>query len=167
MKLSILQARNPWLDREVLNFFSELPVQYRYDKVLYRRTLRRMFPGVMGSIPMARRHSLENWGEVLRGSRDFQLYARKHLVESRSAIHEIWRPAALDLLLTSFFRGEPAGSRKARVLESVKGILREKSAPLYRMLKKRVGHHFTIRMLPPESVIGRFLILKRWCDRWA
>jgi asparagine synthetase B (glutamine-hydrolysing) len=167
MKLSVLQARNPWLDRDVLNFFSELPVPYRYDKVLYRRTLGRMFPAVMESIPMARRHSLENWGEVLRQNREFQLYARKHLVESASVIHEIWNPAALDRLLTSFSRGEPAGSRKARALESMKRLLREKSGPLYRMMKKRAGRQFTTRILPPESVIGRLLILKRWCDRWA
>jgi len=151
----------------VLNFFSELPVHYRYDKALYRRTLGRMFPAVMGQIPMARRHSLEDWGVVLRQNPAFQLYARKHLVEDTNAIHEIWSPAALDQLLTSFFRGDPPGSRKARALESVKRLLREKSGPLYRMVKKRAGGQFTTRILPPESVIGRLLILKRWCDRWA
>jgi hypothetical protein len=167
VKLSILQARNPWLDRDVLNFFSELPVHYRFDKVLYRRTLHRMFPAVMESIPMARRHSLENWAEVLRRNREFELYARRHLVENPSVIHEIWNPAALDRLLRSFFRGEPAGSRKARALEGLKHLLRETSGPLYRLAKKRAGRQFTTRILPSELVIARLLILKRWCDRWG
>ena len=167
MKLSILQARNPWLDRRILDFFAKLPVHYRYDKALYRSTLARMFPAVMQSIPMARRHSLENWGEVLRGNRAFEAYARRNLVETPSAIHDIWNPAALDRTLTSFFRGEPAGSTATRTLETMKRLLRENAGPLYRIAKRTAGQQFGARILPTELVLGRLLILKRWCDRWA
>jgi asparagine synthetase B (glutamine-hydrolysing) len=166
-KESVLQARNPWLDRDVLNSFSPLPVHYRYDKILYRRTLGKMFPDLMNSVPMARRHSLEDWGAVFRASREFQAYASHHLIESRNAIHEIYDPAVIAVLINSFFQGTTSTSWKVRALECTKGFLREKATPVYRFLRRNTGRWLTVRAMDSETVIARLLILKLWCDKWA
>jgi asparagine synthetase B (glutamine-hydrolysing) len=162
VKLSYLEARNPWLDRNVLSFFAGLPLHYRYEKSLYRETLRGMFPKVMQEIPIATRNSLENWGPVLR-SPAFLNFARAHLVESRSVLHDFFDSAAISALLDRFESGAQVRSRSVSLIEIPRDLLRRYANPVYRLLKRNSAG-LARRSQPAEWTIGRLLILKLWCD---
>jgi hypothetical protein len=166
-KLAILEARNPWFDRDVLAFYGRLPVSHRYDKALYRSTLHCMFPDLMRKIPIATRHSLEDWAARLRGDSWFLQFARKNLVEDRSPIHEFWRPDALAATIEAFARGNSRESLRVRAVEAAKPFVRQYLKPLYRSLKRSVLSPVAVRAMPAEALIGRCLVLKLWCDRWA
>ncbi len=166
MKLAFLEARNPWLDREVLEFFAELPEHYRYDKVLYQATLRTMFPDLMLGVPMAARNSLENWQRILL-TEEYRLYFRRQLVQSESAIHEIWDPSRIDSLIERLYSGHRTASLRTSAYESIKSTLRSRVNPLYRVLKKNLPAKTVMRELPAYQVLARLVTLKLWCDRWA
>jgi len=166
-KLSILEARNPWFDRDVFRFYGRIPVKYRYDKSLYRATLEFMFPDLMRQIPIATRNSLEPWETLLRRDGKFLKYARRHLVEERSPIHDIWHSEAIAGWIDSYERGGTADPFRVRAIGAVKPLVRTYLKPLYRMLKRSAPASIAVRSMPPQEVIGRLLILKLWCDKWA
>jgi asparagine synthetase B (glutamine-hydrolysing) len=166
-KLCFLEARNPWLDRDVLRVYENIPVKYRIDKMLYRETLAFMFPDVMSRIPIAQRSSLENWAAVVRTDAKFEAFARKHLVESDSPIHAIWSPAAIGRWIDQFYSGKSSEPVRTRLIDAAKGIVRKNLRPVYSMLKKAAPRQLAVRPFAPEDAIGRLLILKLWCDKWA
>jgi asparagine synthetase B (glutamine-hydrolysing) len=166
-KLAFVEARNPWLDRDVLRVFESVPVKYRLDKTLYRETLAFMFPDVMSRIPIAMRNSLENWAGVIRADRGFERSAREHLMRAESPIHAIWSPAAIGAWIDHFYAGQSSEPAYTRLIDTAKSIARKNLKPLYRMLKKAAPKQLSVRPFPPEDVIGRLLILKLWCDRWG
>ena len=63
-KFSVLELQNPWLDKDIMEFYKFVPVKYRLDKYLYKKTLHNMFPELY-SIPFAKVDSLENWMSIL------------------------------------------------------------------------------------------------------
>ena len=166
-KLAILEARNPWFDRDVFEFYGRIPVKYRYDKSLYRSTLQFMFPDLMSKIPIAGRNSLERWSESLRRDTSFLAYARQHLVQDRSPIHAIWRPDAIGGWIDAYERGSSSAPARVRMIGAIKPLVRSYLKPVYQMLKRRAPASLSVRSMPPQEVIGRLLILKLWCDKWA
>src|ERR1051326_5217183 len=166
-KLAILEARNPWFDRDVFRFYAGIPVAYRYDKSLYRATLRFMFPKLMNEIPIAARNSLEPWHDLLRRDTRFLKYARQHLVEEQNPIHDIWRREAIGEWIGGYERGRSADTFSVRAIGAIKPLVRNYLQPVYRMLKRRAPPSFSVRSVPAQEAIGRLLILKLWCDRWG
>jgi hypothetical protein len=166
-KLAFVEARNPWLARDILRFCEKLPEHYRYDKALFRKTLAFMFPELMQKVPIACHHSLEDWGTVLRADRAFGRFARKHLVECSSPLHELWNPTALGLLIDRFYAGKSIEPARICTLSRIKSFVRTQIPPLYRALKKTSPRALAVASFAPEQVIGRLLTLKLWCDRYA
>ena len=161
-KLSVLEVQNPWLDRPILDFVATIPRRLRLDKQLYRLALPVMYPALR-SIPFATRHSLEDWGDVIRGSSRIREYLADQLLGSRNRFHDLIDVAPLDGLLTGILAGTaaaaPPGSSKLRA------ILR-RSPRLYRFLKRSVAGRFAPADVPPTTILLRALVAKRWFDRF-
>lgn len=51
--LSELEIVNPWYDADILNFYKNVPIKYRKDKVLFKNTVAQRFPK-LNSISSAR-----------------------------------------------------------------------------------------------------------------
>jgi hypothetical protein len=154
------------LDNQVIEFFAGLPEHYRYHKNLYRFTLTSMFGDLMTRIPIAGRNSLEDWGSSIR-TEEHRQYILNHLVKSESPIHEIWAPDDIASAVERFYSAVPVASLRTRTFERAKNLLRQNALPVYRVLKNNLPAAAVVRVLPPEFLLGRLLILKLWCDRWA
>lgn len=166
-KLSILEARNPWLDGSVFDFFAGVPLQYRIDKVLYRHTLTRMFPGLMRDVPMAERNSLEDWGAVLRSDSRFRALVDSRLFAGDSPLFAIFDRAALRRAVEAYFAAPPQPSWTARAIETGKRFLRANAGSIYRALKKTAAPKLSIREFPAHLLVGRCLSMRIWLDRNA
>jgi asparagine synthetase B (glutamine-hydrolysing) len=161
-KLTVLEVQNPWLDRAILDFIGTVPRTLRIDKKLYRSTLSAMYPGLQ-SIAFASRHSLEDWGDVMRGSQRVRDYLADELVASRNRFHDFVDPASLDRLLRGVLeagRGTPVSPGSA-----VRSLL-ARSPRLYRFLKRKLASRIAGADVKPTTILLRALVAKRWFDRF-
>lgn len=162
-KLAVLDVTNPWLDKTILDFYRTIPVKYRVQKILYRRTLETMFPEIM-QIPIATKTSLERWDRVLATDSNLQQFVRLHLLEKRNALHELLDPAELEKIVRAAVEG---ASGPPATLRSI-GILKEafaRVAPgLYRTVKSSVLKRTHLGFIPPHTMTFRLLVLKLWFD---
>jgi asparagine synthetase B (glutamine-hydrolysing) len=62
-----MHVRNPWLDRDVLDFVRTLPARCRLRKRLFRQTLARLAPSLF-RIPRARESEFDNYRSALRAA---------------------------------------------------------------------------------------------------
>lgn len=166
-KLSILDARNPWLDGSIFDFFAGLPLSYRIDKMLYRHTLTRMFPNLMRDVPMATRASLEDWSVVLRGDPKFRALVDSRLFAGDSQLFQIFDRDALRLAVEAYFSAPPRQSLTARAIEFGKSALRKNAGPLYRAVKKTAAPKLALREFPAHLLVGRCLAMRIWLDENA
>ena len=159
--------RNPWLDKELTDFLKTLPVRYRIDRYLYRKTATRMFPELM-ALPVATRNSLENWSEALQKDLALQSFLKKHLIENRNSFHELLNPEAVRNLYQQAI--QPGGARsslKQRAMKTTKDYLRKQTPQLYRLLKPSLMGKIKTKELPAQELLFRLLILKIWFDEFV
>lgn len=163
-KLTVLDVGNPWLDKDILDFYRTVPVSYRVDKLLYRRTLESMFPE-LAVLPIARRHSLENWTEVLAGNAALQRFLRKHLVETGSPVHELVDRGALERLLAAAASPAPSMAAVPGLLAAARRLSMQRAPALYSLLKRSAPRRFRVAAVSPHELLFRALVLKLWFDR--
>jgi asparagine synthetase B (glutamine-hydrolysing) len=166
-KRTIVDVRNPWLDREVLEFMQTVPVRYRDNKFLYKKTVQVMFPELM-SIPIATRNSLENWPEVVQKDRSIQQFLKTHLIDRPNSFHNILNPNAVRILYEQAI--QPGGLRssfKQRTVQATKNFLRTRTPQLYRRLKPSLMVKVKSKEIPGEELLFRMLILKIWFDQFV
>jgi hypothetical protein len=161
-KLSILEVQNPWLDRSILDFVATVPRRLRLDKQLYRLALPSMYPALR-AIPFATKHSLEDWGDVIRSSGRIRDYLSDQLLASRNRFHDLVDAAQLDRLLTGVLSATPSAT--PTTTSRLRSVLR-KSPRLYRFLKRSVAPRFGPADVRPTTILLRALVAKRWFDRF-
>jgi hypothetical protein len=166
-KRTVVDVRNPWLDKELLEFLQTLPVRYRFNRYLYKKAGSALFPELM-TIPIAVRNSLENWRERFQKSPDLQQFLKMHLIESRNSFHEILNLDAVGALYDQTIR--PGGTRpsfKQRTLNTGKNFLRTQAPQLYRRLKPALMGRIEPTEIPGEVLMLRMVLLKVWFDQFV
>jgi asparagine synthetase B (glutamine-hydrolysing) len=166
-KLTILEARNPFLDSRVFDFYTKVPPVYRPYKALFRRAVNRMFPDLMRDIPIAAKASLEDWGEVLRRDAKFRALVESRLFAGDSPLFEVFDREGLRRVVNAYFQGPSEPPLRTRLIESTKAALRTHAAPLYRALKKSGGATLALRDFPAHLLIGRCVAMRIWLDENA
>jgi hypothetical protein len=144
-----------------------VPIRYRFNKYLYKKTAARVFPELM-AIPIATRNSLENWPEKFQKSPDLQQFLKMHLIESRNSFHEILNLNAVRALYDRTIR--PGGARlsfKQRTLKAGKSFLRTQAPQLYRRLKPVLMRRIAPTEIPGEVLLLRMVLLKVWFDQFV
>ena len=165
-KRTIVDVKNPWLDKDILKFMQTVPVKYRFLKYLYKKTLKVMFPDLM-AVPIARTHNLENWPEVIRTNAGVQKFLRWHLLEDRNDFHELLNPDALRLLLEGALKGASQPSLKERFIQGTKVTMRERTPRLYQKLKPMLIGKLASASVPADHLLFRLLISKLWFDMFV
>lgn len=166
-KRTVVDVRNPWMDRDLLEFLNTLPAHYRTDRYLYRKATKHMFPGLF-EIPVATRNSLEDWPEILQKDRPIQQFLKTHLIDHRNGFHQILSPDAIRALYEQAI--QPGGSRlsfKQRAIQATKGFLRTQTPQLYRRLKPSLMVKIKSKEIPGQELLFRMLVLKVWFDQFA
>jgi hypothetical protein len=166
-KRTVVDVRNPWLDQELLDFLKNLPVPYRTDRALYRKTVAVMFPELM-AIPPATRNSLENWPEIIQKDRSLQQFLKTHLVDNPNSLHKILNPEAVRALYEQAI--QPGGMRSSlrqRTMKAAKDFVRAQSPKLYRSLKPALMTKIKTKEIRGEELLFRMLILKLWFDQFV
>lgn len=164
-KLGILEAANPWLDKDVVEFLRRVPAPCRIDKVLYRRTLAAAFPTLM-QLPIARRNSLEDFARLTREDAAWQKFIRFHLLERHNRFHEMIAREPLARLLDAAFAGRAAGPARVRLYAAAKQTLRRAAPKLFQAVRARAHQgNMVVSTISPDLLILRLLLMKVWCDR--
>ncbi|MFW6002709.1 MAG: hypothetical protein ACOCQD_05150 [archaeon] len=100
-KMCILEFSNPWLDKDILSFLCKIPRKYRYNKILYKKTVSYMFPDLY-NIPFAKKHSLEDWNTLIKNDKSLSFKINTKLKKS-IALEAIININNLQQLLDSFY----------------------------------------------------------------
>jgi asparagine synthetase B (glutamine-hydrolysing) len=166
-KRTVIDVRNPWLDRELLEFLAVLPARHRIDRDLYKRSVRALFPELM-AIPPATRNSLENWSEVVQKDRTMQQFLKTHLIEKPNSLHEILNPNAVrELYEQAIQPGGVRSSLKQRTMKTTKNFLRTWTPGLYQSIKPKLMTRIKTKEIRGEELLFRMLILKLWFDQFV
>jgi asparagine synthetase B (glutamine-hydrolysing) len=166
-KRTVVDVRNPWMDRDLLEFLNTLPAHYRTDRYLYRKATTHMFPGLF-EIPIATRNSLENWPEIVQKDRSIQQFLKAHLIDRPNSFHNILNPSAVRILYEQAI--QPGGLRSSfeqRTVQATKNFLRTQTPQLYRRLKPSLMVKVKSKEIPGEELLFRMLILKIWFDQFV
>ncbi|MDY6876432.1 MAG: asparagine synthase-related protein [Chloroflexota bacterium] len=169
VKSFALESFTPLLDYDILDFVSTLPVKYRLDKNLYRKTVEEMFPELFEEVAQIRNDI--DWATSFRGSPDLQRFVYQNLLEKQSILGEFIDLDNLKNELDAFFAPSvvgPATKIRAGVKTSALKLL-EISPAAYNFAHKCSYYAQKWRgnvrdYLPPENLIIRLLILKVWGD---
>ena len=165
-----LESFTPLLDYDILDFVSTLPVRYRLDKNLYRKTVVEMFPGLFREF--AQRRNDVDWAASLRGFPELERFVRRELTEEQSILSEFIDVDHLKSELDAFFYVPTVSSGlpglRARATTGAFRLL-ERSPSVYNFAHKSAYYIRKWRakpreILPPEQLIIRLLILKVWGD---
>lgn len=169
IKTFTMESLTPFLDYDLLDFAGTLPVKYRLDKTLYRKTILNMFPELFEEFAQVGNDI--DWAVAFQTSQ-LQRFVYKELIEGRNVFDEfIDRDGLRSELEALFFAA--SGSVEQRRLEATlkAGAVRllTKSPTVYdltfrtvRSVQARMGK--SRDHLPPGRLIMRLLILKVWGD---
>ena len=158
IKIIEVELRNPWVDNDILDFMGTVPIKYRLDKNLYRKTIVKMFPELFSEI--AQKSNLVDWGHEFRNSQLLKDFIYKELIESQNAFHEFIHIENLKIELDAFFSNN-GHSHDYGITVKI-GQMLKKFPVIYNFAQKwwsksRSG-------ISMEIVITRMLTLKIWCD---
>jgi len=99
-----LEVRNPWSDNDILDFMCTVPVKYRLDKNLYRKTIVEIFPELFDEI--AQKSNLINWEYEFKNSELLKDYIYKELIKNKNDFHEFINIDNLKSELDIFFESK-------------------------------------------------------------
>ena len=117
-KLHFLEMLNPFLDTEVLRFWSTLPRRCRVDKTLVKESYHTRF-GDHLEVPIAQKDNGADWVEALRTSPALAAWVRAKLEALPEPLDRTWFLGRLDAVL----HGEPDPAPPTRV-PAVKQVAR-------------------------------------------
>jgi hypothetical protein len=87
LKTLEVDVRRPYLDNDILDFVSTLPVKYRLDKALFRRVIVNMFPHLFEEF--ARHGNLVDWHRQLAVDETLRTFLQQHLSAPGTIVAEI------------------------------------------------------------------------------
>jgi hypothetical protein len=162
-----IESYTPWLDYEILDFVSRLPVRYRLDKKLYRQTIVEMFPTLFEHVAQTRNDI--DWATSFRDSPKLCHLIYRELIEDQSILSEFVDIEKLKDELDGFFAPSPVETNRRRTWKAATTRLRRFSPAAFNFLyrssyyaRKWMGKYR--ESLPTERLIIRLLILKVWGD---
>ena len=166
-KMAVLELQNPWLDREIMRFYQNLPTKYRLDKGLYKKTLATLFPDLF-AIPFAQKSSLEDWQAELRRNAGIKGLFQELFANSAHPIGSLLRMEKVKSLYEAQMAPGTPATRGPRVKSAMKAIL--SSIPwLYQPIKSIALKHGVSRQLDPAVFLLRVLelatVLQRFEER--
>jgi asparagine synthetase B (glutamine-hydrolysing) len=88
LKTHSLWIRNPYLDNEILDFIIHLPTSMRLGKNLFIAAVRQSFPELI-HLPIAERHNLIDWNDMLHKDSALFKFVRGELLEDEDGFYEI------------------------------------------------------------------------------
>lgn len=168
VKTFAMESLNPWLDYDILDFVSDLPLKYKLDKSLYIKTVTKMFPDLFKET--ARRDNIIDWRASFKNSPELQRFIYRELVEQPDMLGEFVDPAALKNELDTFFMAPVSSSPRAKpkvvggamhLLQRFPQVYNLAHKYSYYTRKRRGAYQNT---LPTTELILRLLILKTWMD---
>jgi asparagine synthetase B (glutamine-hydrolysing) len=166
VKTFALESFTPYLDHDLLDFMSALPMRYRLRKRFYRATVKGMFPELFSET--AKRGNAIDWCRAFRSSPRLKQFAYQELLESESVLTEFVDADSLQDELDAFFAPVEGFSTRAMSRVDMRA-LRKKWRGVYHLAHKSLYHvkRRTGKInhsLPTELLIMRLLILKVWGD---
>lgn len=159
-----LESLTPFLDFDILDFVSTLPVKHRLDKILYRRTVLERFPELFEEV--AQTHNMIDWAASFRNSPELKHFIYRALIKEQNAFTEFTDTNGLEKELDAFFAPRSAPSIQTKAKARATKLL-GKSPTAYNLAHK-CSYYFRKRTgrvrdrLPMEQLIIRLLILKLW-----
>lgn len=153
-----VESRNPWVDNDILDFMCTVPIKYRLDKNLYRKTIVKMFPKLFNEI--AQKSNLIDWRHEFRNSQVLKDFIYRELIENQNVFHEFIKIDNLKTELDTFFSSNNH-SHNYRITVKIGQILK-KFPVIYNFAQKWVSK--SMGDISMETVIIRMLTLKIWCD---
>jgi asparagine synthase (glutamine-hydrolysing) len=152
-----VEARRPYLDNDILDFVTTLPVKYRLDKALFRRTVVHMFPGLFEQ--MARHSNLIDWRHRLDTDEALRRFVRQRLAAPGGLLDGVLATGGL-------LAGAPAGRparRPDQVAVAARSIKRhpwvyQRLRPAYQWLRRRRQRSAAVT----PDVVFRLLTLTLW-----
>ncbi len=150
-----LDLRNPFLDNEILDFVSLLPMKLKLGRALFKTTVRRLFPE-FEAIGFAKHTSLIDWDQRLGSDMGLQTYIRAVLLEQKNGFDEIISRRKLEWFLERVFATAASRGRQEIGKADVWKRMR-------RRILRRQGHF----ELSPCTQIFRLMILKIWVDEYV
>ena len=166
VKTFALESFTPYLDHDLLDFMSALPMRYRMRKRFYRDTVKGMFPDLFSEI--AQKGNAIDWRRAFRNSPRLKQFVYQELLDSESILTEFVAVDSLREELDRFFAPVEGFSTRAmgridmRALrKNWRGVYHLAHKSLYHAKRRtgRINHS-----LPTELLIMRLLILKVWGD---
>ena len=164
-KLSVLNLQNPWLDRDILEFYQDVPWHYRIHKQLFIRTLETMYPTLM-RFPIATSHSLEDWHMFLRNDAHMRGYVEQHLImETNDMCRWIDKEQMVRFVSATLDGRQGRSLRNNSSIETLKKVGRQYMPRAYGRLKGRMANLVGREQIPGEVLTFRLLIMKLWFDQ--
>ena len=116
-----VELRSPWLDRDVLEFIYAVPVEYRTDSKLFKKTIRDLFPNLF-NIPMARSGSFPTPEQRASWLSRHREQLEGELFEETYAIDDMFDHAAVLRLVDYLAVRTNSFARKARFQDFVSNV---------------------------------------------
>jgi hypothetical protein len=172
VKTFAVESFTPWLDHDLLDFVSALPVQYRLDKNLYRSTVVGMFPELFEKVA-TRRNDID-WAAWFRNSPKLQRFVYAELIERQNAFSEFINMDGLKSELEALTSPVSSGTRgwynlRAKIKAGGTALSRISPAAFnlahksVNTVRKWLGKPYDLQV-PPDRTILQLLILKVWGD---
>jgi asparagine synthetase B (glutamine-hydrolysing) len=158
-----VEVRRPYLDNDILDFVATLPVEYRLDKALFRRTIVPMFPDLFQHF--ARDANRLDWHRQLGADPRLQRFVHQRLAAPGAVLSGILAAPEAGRLATDF----AVARRRGRLNALGRGLTR--FPWLHRALRTRYqrlnGRRAAERGAPvTPDVIFRLLTLTLWGERF-
>ena len=155
-----VEARRPYLDNDLLDFVTTLPLRYRLDKALFRRTVVGMFPDLFEHV--ARHWNLVDWHQQLGTDARLQRLVQERLHASRGALAGL-------LATTTPVTVDPSRPPGGCATTLARGIKRhpwlyQHLRPLYLRLRRRLKARGAAPITP--DIVFRLLTLTVWSERF-
>jgi asparagine synthase (glutamine-hydrolysing) len=158
-----VEVRRPYLDNDILDFVTTLPVKYRLDKALFRRTIARMFPGIFEQ--SARHGNLVDWHRRFATDQELRGFVRPRLAAPSAVLAGIVATTEAARIFPDL-----AAARRRDRINTLAARLR-RYPWLHKTLSK--GYHRLRERLVAErgapitpNIIFRLLTLMLWCERF-
>jgi hypothetical protein len=167
-KQCAIGVHNPWLDRSIMDFMTEVPPALRIKKQLYKRAMQSVFPE-LEQIRHAGVHfdNIENWDDILRTNGDIRTYVLRNVLTEENGLHELLDMARLRAYVDDFLNGRRVDEPPlVAIVNRAKQVLAQ-FPTVYRVLKRSTMQYLHVRELTPSTVLLRLLILKKVYDRYG
>jgi len=125
-----VEVRNPYIDNDILDFVSKLPVRYRKDKALYKRTVKQMFRPFFSEVAI--QSDAIDWNYSIKQSSILREFFRQEFSKGSFILDSLLKDKSLDNILHNITE-----TRQKNSLKSFMCLWGGKYPNLYHGLKQK------------------------------